>query len=228
MKVIVITGANRGVGLGIAQVFHEISYKVIGLNRTFCEEEWMEEIYCDVSDPTSIQHAIKQVDDLYKQIDIVVCNAGVRHFSPIHLITQDEWEESLKVNLSAPLFMIKYTFDLLSKNNGMMFFIGSHAGEYPFENGVAYSSTKAGLHAMVEVAIQDLRYHNIRTCCLSLGAISNIALPDDEWKLTPTDIGELIVSLSNLHPRVLPAYVEMRPAKPKPSPVIGLERLQYI
>ncbi len=228
MKVVVITGANRGLGLGIARIFHQSGWIVVGLNRTFCKEDWMKEIYCDVSNLSSIQKAIDQVIDLYQRIDIVVCNAGVRYFSPIHLISQEEWEESIKVNMSGPLYLIKSTFDHLSKSKGILFFIGSHAGEYPFETGVAYSSTKAGLHAMVKVAIQDLRYHDIRACCLSLGAISNIPLPDDEWKIAPEDVGELIVFLSKLHPRVLPAYVEMRPSKPNRSPITGLDRLQYI
>lgn len=228
MKVVAITGSNRGLGLGIAQTFNEAGCQVVGLNRTFCEEEWMREIYCDVSNPSSIEMAIRHVVDLYGRIDILVCNAGVRHFSPIHLITQEEWEESLRVNLSAPLYLVQHAFEHLKKSKGIIFFVGSHAAEYPFENGVAYSSTKAGLHAMAEIAIQDLRYHDIRTCCLSLGAISNIPLPNDEWKMTPKDVGELVVSLSKLHPRVLPSYVEMRPSKPEPSPVTGLDRLQYI
>lgn len=82
MKVVVITGANRGLGLGIARIFHQSGWIVVGLNRTFCKEDWMKEIYCDVSNLSSIQKAIDQVIDLYQRIDIVVCNAGVGIFLP--------------------------------------------------------------------------------------------------------------------------------------------------
>ena len=106
--------------------------------------------------------------------------------------------------------------------------VGSHAGEVPFAQGVAYSGTKAALHAMAEAAIHDLRYRGIRVCCLSLGAIANRPKANDEWKMHTTDVGQLVVSLSELPERVMPAYVEMRPSMPRKSPISGMDMLQYI
>ncbi|PEA52935.1 short-chain dehydrogenase [Bacillus pseudomycoides] len=228
MKIVVITGANRGLGYGIAKSFAEKEYKVIGLNRNLCKEEWLEEIQCDISYKKDIERAVKEIIRRYGQIDVLINNAGIRRFNKISKITEQDWQESISTNLSAPLWLIQNTVPLLKQSKGLIIFIGSHAGEYYFEQGVAYSSTKSALHAMAESAIQDLRYEGIRVSYLSLGAIANRSMENDEWKMCPQDIGQLAVALAELPTRIMPAFVEVRPSIPNKSPISGLERLQYI
>ncbi|QFQ28773.1 SDR family NAD(P)-dependent oxidoreductase [Bacillus thuringiensis] len=228
MKVVVITGTNRGLGYGIAKSFADKGYKVIGLNRTLCKESWLEEIQCDITKRNEIEKAINQIIKRFGQIDIIVNNAGIRRFDNITKMTEQDWQDSITTNLSAPLWLIQYTAKWLKQTNGLIVFVGSHASEYYFEQGVAYSSTKSALRAMAETAIQDLRHEGIRVSYLSLGAIANRPMENDEWKMLPSDIGQLVVGLAELPLRVVPAFVEVRPLNPNKSPILGLERLQYI
>lgn len=228
MKIVVITGANRGLGYGIAKSFAEKGYKVIGLNRTLCGEEWLEEIQCNLIHKKEIKDSINEIIRRYGKIDILINNAGIRRFDEISEITEQDWQDSININLSAPLWLIQHTVSSLKQSKGLIIFIGSHAGEYYFERGVAYSSTKSALHAMAETAIQDLRYEGVRVSCLSLGAIANRDMDNDEWKMRPQDIGELAVALAELPSRIMPAFVEVRPSMPNKSPISGLERLQYV
>ncbi|PEM87621.1 SDR family NAD(P)-dependent oxidoreductase [Bacillus toyonensis] len=228
MKIVVITGANRGLGYGIAKSFAEKGHKVIGLNRTLCKEEWLEEIQCDLSKKIDIEKSVAGIIRRYGKIDILINNAGIRRFNNISKITEQDWQDSIGTNLSAPLWLIQFTAPMLKQSKGLIIFIGSHAGEYYFEQGVAYSSTKSALHAMAEAAIQDLRYEGIRVSHLSLGAIANRSMENDEWKMRPRDIGQLAVAISELPSSIMPAFIEVRPSMPNRSPISGLERLQYI
>ncbi|MEJ3719958.1 SDR family NAD(P)-dependent oxidoreductase [Paenibacillus polymyxa] len=228
LKLVVISGCNRGLGYGIAKCFANKGFRVVGLNKTLCNENWMTEIKCNILNKDEIDSAVKKIVSDFGKIDILVNNAGIRRFGNISEISEEDWEVSLETNLTAPLRLLQKTSEHLSKSNGIIFFIGSHAGEHFYEESVAYSSTKAALHAMAEVAVKDLRYKGIRVCCLSLGAISNIKMEDDDWKMKPSDVGELLVLLESLPKRVMPAYVEMRPSKPSKSPITGMEYLQFI
>ncbi|TVX92064.1 SDR family NAD(P)-dependent oxidoreductase [Paenibacillus agilis] len=227
-KIVVITGANRGIGHGIAQSFAEADYKVIALNRTLCGADWMEEIQCDLTNQDEVSNAIDYVEKTYQTIDILVNNAGIRRYSPIEEISDADWNDSLLTNVTAPLWLIRKCTKMLSLSNGFMVFVGSQAAEYPFEEGVAYSTTKAAFLAMSKIAIQDLRYKNIRVCYLSLGAVANRPKENDEWKIRPSDVGQLAVSLASLSPRVMPTYVELRPSVPSSSHIPKMNALQNI
>ncbi|TGV31129.1 SDR family NAD(P)-dependent oxidoreductase [Mesorhizobium sp. M00.F.Ca.ET.186.01.1.1] len=228
MRVAVVTGANRGVGYGIARALSNEDYTVIGLNKTFCNEEWLTEIQCDLRNRIEINNVIDEVIKRFGRIDLVVNNAAIRRYGNIDEISELDWEESIETNLSGPLWLTQKTRSILADSKGFLVFIGSHAGEHFFASGVAYSCSKAALRALAETAIQEMRYDEIRVCCLSLGAIANRKMPNDDWKISPDDIGQLIVSLSKLPSRVMPAYIDMRPSMPLRSPVTGIQSLQYI
>ncbi len=121
MKVVVISGCNRGVGYGIAQAFAEHDYKVVGLNRTFSHEKWVDEIECDITKKEHIESSIDEVMKRYGRIDILVDNAGIRRFSNISTISDEDWEASLNTNLTGPLRLIKKTTKALSDSNGLLF-----------------------------------------------------------------------------------------------------------
>lgn len=188
----------------------------------------MTEVKCDITQKEEIDQAIDWIIARFGRIDILVNNAGIRRFSSISEISEEDWENSLNTNLTAPLRLIKKAACYLEETKGNIFFIGSHAGEFFHEDNVAYSCTKAAVHAMSEIAIKDLRYKGIRVCCLSLGAIANMSMEKDDWKMLPDDVGQLITMLAALPERVMPAYVEMRPSMPEKSPISGMQNLQYI
>lgn len=230
-KVAVITGANRGIGFGIAKVLYRNGYVVVALNRTFSNVEWYDEIKCDLKSDDDINSAINKVVNEYGHIDILINNAGIRRFSRIDKISNADWEESIQTNLTAPLKLIQKSIKYLTKVDGMIIFIGSSAAEYAIEGGVAYSCSKAALQTMAEVAIRDLRYEGIRVSCISLGAVeleNEMVLVEDDWKIQPNDVGQLIIMLTELPKRLMPAYIDLRPSKPKRAANLGIERLQYL
>ncbi len=227
-RIVVITGANRGLGRGIAEAFHARGDVVVGLNRTLCGENWLREIPCDLRDSEAIRKAVAAVAGDLGGIDVVVSNAGIRRFGPVDEISPEDWEESLTVNLRAPFYLTQAAASHLIQAKGLLVYVGSHAGLYPFEGGAAYCVTKAALHALAEVALLDLRHRGVRVVTLAPGAIANRPLPDDEWKIRPRDIGELLVGLADLPASMIPTQVRVSPSRPKKLPFRGIDVLQYM
>lgn len=229
-KIAIVTGANRGIGYGIAKELYNAGYHVIALNRTLNNEDWLEEIKCDIRNANEISCAFEYINGKYQCVDILVNNAGIRKFARVDKLKKEDWEESISTNLTAPLLLIHSTLKLLVRSKGLIVFIGSSAAEYAFEGGVAYSCTKAALHAMAETTIRDLRYEDVRSSYISLGAteITDWEESDADWKIKPEDVGKVIIAIAELPQRILPAYIDLRPAKPKRASSIGLERLQYL
>lgn len=227
MRVVVITGANRGTGKSIAKAFHNHGDRVVALNKTLCGEKWLREIKCDLRNKSNIRDAVKKTADEFGRIDIVVHNAAIRHFAPIGEMNDEQWEDSVSVNLNAVFWLTRETIPYLIISKGYLVFIGSHAGMYFFEKGAAYCCTKAAVHAFAEVAIRDLRYKGVRATLIAPGAISNRPKENDAWKIKPKEIGEMIVYLSSMSPEVIPGFVELRPSKPLKYPFNGVELLQY-
>lgn len=229
-KVAIVTGANRGIGYGIARKLFDEGYRVVALNRTLINEEWIEEIKCDIKNRTDISKAMDYIANKYSYIDILVNNAGIREFGRIDMLTEEQWDDSLETNLTAPFCLIRSALKCLVRAKGLVVFIGSSAAEYTFEGGIAYSCTKAALQAMAETVIKDLRYEDVRVSHISLGAteISDTLVKEELWKIQPADVGLLITSISKLPQRILPAYIDLRPAKPRRSTTLGLDRLQYL
>ena len=94
------------------------------------------------------------------------------------------------------------------------------AGSHPFSGGAAYCASKAGLDAVSEVLMQELRYDNIRVSCVAPGSVDTRFSGNDESssitrKLDPRDVAQVVVDLLGHQPRSLPSRVEIRPSQPR-------------
>lgn len=226
-KIAIVTGANRGIGKGIARKLYKHGYHVISLSRHSISEDWCEEIVCDLTNKSDIEEAINCITKKYSHINVLVNNAGTRYFDRVDRIDSESWEEALSVNLTAPLLLQKGLIKQLVKANGNVLYIGSSAAENYFEGGASYSSSKLALKALSESSILDLRYEGIKFTYISTGA-TTIENYEENWKITPSDIGEVILNVCELPDRVMMPYIDIRPSKPLRSTNKGLDRLQYI
>ncbi len=224
---VLITGCNRGTGYAIAKVFNEQGYRVLGLNRTLAHEEWLEEIACDLSDPLQIQAASQRAGARLRTIDICVMNAAIRRFAPLEKMSDQDWEESLAVNLSANFRLARYCIPFLRTSGGTFVLIGSNASTHFFEEGGAYCVSKAALKAFAEMLFLETQPQGIRTLLITPGAIKNRPKEHDEYKIQPETVGKIIYDLVQHKQDAAIAEVIIQPAYARPSPLVGIERLQY-
>ena len=106
-----------------------------------------------------------------------------------------------------------------SQGSGWIINIVSLAGKHPFARGAAYNASKAGLVALSEAAMLDLRPQGIRVAAILPGSVStDFSHPrpgaDDSWKLTPHDIARTVADLLSYPDRALPSLIELRPSRP--------------
>lgn len=227
MNTMVITGCNRGVGEGVAKLFLDKGYKVFGLNRTpsKIKNPNFINIRCDISKTEEVKSAINEI----KNIDLMIINSAIRRFDNLEDMSEEDFSESLSINLEGAFRTLKYSIPKIKSSKGDIIFIGSHSEKYPFEKGVAYVSSKLGLKGLSDCLMDELRYDDVRVSYLSLGAIKNRDHGYDEsWKLTPNDVAQTTYSIHSLPKNILIPYLDVRPIKPKKHDISGLERLQYV
>ncbi|RAX51808.1 NAD(P)-dependent oxidoreductase [Helicobacter sp. 16-1353] len=152
--VILVTGASVGFGAAIARKFAKENHKVIALAR---REDKLKElqnelgsdkcqiIAVDICDTKAVKNAIDNLRDDFKNIDVLVNNAGLAlGLSRAYETDINDWERMIEVNI---LSLVRLTRMLLPKmvenKSGHIINIGSIAGTYPYPGGNIYGATKA-------------------------------------------------------------------------------------
>lgn len=227
MNKILITGSNRGLGWGIAKTFHEKGWEVISLNRTLRDVDWLNEIKCDLEDVNQIETAIEKVLE-HGNIEVCVFNAAVRRFDLIEKMSLEDWNASININLTSIFYLLRKMLPVLRINKGYAFFIGSQASDNFFEKGAAYCASKAALKALVEVMIMENRNYGVRATILNAGAIKNRLKTNDEWKMKPEKVAELILELVLSDKSLLINELVLSPAIVPEHPLFGIDRIQSI
>lgn len=188
----------------------------------------MNEIPCNLSEPHQIRSAINKLKEKTSSLSVCVLNAAVRKLSTIREMPDEDWLFSVNTNLNATFFLLKYLTPFLEPVQGRMIIMGSHAGEYYFDEGAAYCATKSALKALSEVYIQETRDSGIRTTLINAGAIRNRPKTNDDKKIEPEKLAEFIHQITETAGNMLVGEVEVRPLHTVSPPDKGIAKIQYI
>lgn len=228
-KVAYITGASKGIGLGIAEVLlkNGISVAISGRKKNDLEEaakhlsQFGEVIAVEsnVRNAEDEQKAVEKIIDKFGSIDYVIANAGLGYFKPVDQLSFEEWNDMIDTNLTGCFHTLKATLEELKKSQGYYITISSLAGTNFFENASGYNASKFGVVGFTQAAMLDLRKYGIKVSTIMPGSVSsyfngNEPGEKDAWKIQPEDIGELIVDIIKMNPRTLPSKIEVRPSSP--------------
>lgn len=229
-KVVYITGGSKGIGYGIAKTLLEQGAKVAITSRHLqAAQEAAKSLSEDTSkvlalesDVSSLQsemNAVKAVADHFGKLDVLVANAGVGHFASIENLTEQDWKNTIDTNLTGVFNSVKASIELLKQTKGYIITIASLAGTNFFANGSAYNASKFGLVGFTQAIMLDLRQYGIKVTTIMPGSVAthfdnHVPTEKDAWKIQPEDIGQMVASLLNMHPRTLPSKIEVRPTTP--------------
>jgi 3-oxoacyl-[acyl-carrier protein] reductase len=229
-KLALVTGGTSGIGLAIARalVAQKIDLVICGRDetRTLTEAQRISEetggnclgIPCDVRNLEAVTQMINLATEVgTSTIDILINNAGIARFKPIREITPEEWHEVIDTNLNGPFNIIHSALPHLS-DEAFIFNVESIAAVRPFATGAAYNASKAGLHAMTEAIMLELRAEGKRVCSILPGSVNTkLAGPDgrahESWKMEPEDIAKVITDCLAFPARTMPSKIEIRPTK---------------
>lgn len=224
-----VTGANRGTGLAIAEELDRRGYRVLALNRSLRKESWLREFEVDLADSDAVRQAVAEAVAHAGRLDVCVANAAFRHLAPVGQMAGADWDRAVAVNLTSVFVLVQAALPALRRSRGSCVVMGSHAGTRYFEGGAAYSATKAALKALVETLLLEERRYGVRTTLVSPGAIANQDGDADPLKMTPAAVARCVADvLQAADTGVVVGEVELRPGLLPPPNVYGIERLRYV
>ena len=179
-RVAIVTGAGRGIGLGIAQAFgREGARVVIGELVEERGQEAAEKLQAqgypaqafplDVTRTESCKRLTGQVLAEYGRIDILVNNAGLFILHPSEEIPEESWRLQIDVMLNGAFFMTQAVARdaMIPQKSGVVVNIASIGGMGGWPMRSAYNAAKAGLIVLTEVLATEWAQHNIRLNCIS-------------------------------------------------------------
>ena len=212
-KVVVVTGASKGIGKATASAFAAAGAKVVLAART---RETLEQVATDltesgaealavptdVTDVDAVQRLIEQALTAYQRVDILVNNAGVGYFGPVVDFAPDDWDTVLNSNLKAVYLCSKYALPpMLAQGSGQIINVLSIAAKVAFQASAAYCAAKAGALALTKVLASEVRQQNIRVTAVLPGSVHTPFWegmpehPDFEQMLKPEHVAGTILSV---------------------------------
>jgi 3-hydroxybutyrate dehydrogenase len=222
-KVVLLTGAGRGIGRAIALGFLEAGAKVFALARSADElsalksevgEAPLEFAVADLADPKTPAAAVLQALEAFSALDILVNNAGVgTAASPRPIADFDDkfWDYTLAVNLTAPYLLSKAVIPhLVRRGGGRIINIASLAAKIGLRHGAAYTASKHGLLGLTRTLAIELAPDKITANAICPGAVrtrANEQRIQYESRLTGVPIETIERALNPLGRRLVPEEI---------------------
>jgi len=183
-KVALITGASKGIGFAMAEIFAAAGAKVVVSSRN---KEALDEVVgtlrqkgyeafsvaCNVGNMDELASLVEQTISKYGQLDILVNNAATNPvFGPIHDTTLEAYDKIMDVNVKAAFQLMKLCFPYLRESsNASVINISSIGGVSPEEGLGIYSVSKAALISLTKAFAKEWGAHTIRVNAICPGLI---------------------------------------------------------
>lgn len=197
-KIAIVTGGSRGIGRAIVESLARKGIKVIAnynkseekaneLKEKLAKENIIIDIFkADVSKRADVKEMIEYVISNYGKIDILVNNAGISQEKMFQDITDEDWDEIIKVNLYSVFCVTQEVIkNMLKSKDGCIINISSIYGINGGSCAVTYSATKAGIDGMTKALAKELGPSNIRVNSIAPGCMDtdmNSYLTEQEWE----------------------------------------------
>jgi|TARA_B100001750_G_C15487690_1_gene589275 3-oxoacyl-[acyl-carrier protein] reductase len=228
-KVIVISGAGRGVGRSIALALASEKTRLVLVARTVSELEDVKvevedlgasAIVCptDISDPHQIQVMADETLKAFETVDVIINNAGWSPpLRPIQDTTIEDWNYVVNVNARGTFLITKvFLPTLLAKQSGHVINISSVTGVRGVATASAYCMSKAAQLAFGQSLLAEVRSHGIHVTNLTSEPVDTRM----RWEITPDypadrvmqpdDIGQIVVNLLKMGEKVVIDEIPIR------------------
>ncbi len=177
-KVAIVTGGARGIGKAICEAYAAAGANVVVADlreddaRATAQGIDGMAVAMDVSNVSSIQAAVAQVEEKLGGVDILVNNAGIFNMASIDKVTHDDYRKQYDVNVAGTIFAIQAVVPSMRKRGGgAIVNFASQAGRRGEPNIVLYCSTKAAVISITQSMALELAKDNIRVNAIAPGVV---------------------------------------------------------
>lgn len=203
MKNIIITGASRGIGFQMIQLFANANYNVLAISRNIDPIQKLNNsnitaLSIDIGSEKEIPKVMEYVKNNWKQVDILINNAGKLVNKPFSETTTSDFMEVYKVNVLAVAEMTRLILPFCVKGSHIVTVssMGGIQGSMKFPGLSAYSSSKGAVITLTELLAEEYKEAGISFNVLALGAVQTEmleeAFPDYQAPTTALEMAEYI------------------------------------
>jgi NAD(P)-dependent dehydrogenase (short-subunit alcohol dehydrogenase family) len=173
-KTALITGASKGIGFKICEVFADAGADIAAVARDSAGLEDVaamvrglgrrcEPIMADIAEPQAIAAASQQAQAAFGHVDILVNNAAVALTADLMAASIADFDQTMAVNLRAPfLFAQALAPGMIARKSGKIINLSSQAGVIGLKDHIAYCASKGGLNTLTKAMMAELAEHNIQ------------------------------------------------------------------
>ncbi|WP_031578691.1 3-oxoacyl-ACP reductase FabG [Ruminobacter sp. RM87] len=204
-KVVLVTGASRGIGRAIAESFAKLGAKVCGTATSESGaakiSEYLGEngtgLVLDVSSQESVDKCLEAVKNAFGDVDILVNNAGITRDNLLMRMKDEEWDAIINTNLASVYRMSKGVLrPMMKKRSGRIISVSSVVGLMGNPGQCNYAAAKAGLIGFSKSLAKEVASRGITVNCVAPGFIATdmtAALTEDQKSaiLTQVPAGKL-------------------------------------
>lgn len=228
-KLIVITGATKGIGLALARKFAGEGFdlavcarnedNLIQLEKTI-KRDFPETLFyaraTDVSDKKQVHDFIKFVRDLQRPVDVLINNAGIFLPGAIHQEEEGTLEKVISANLFSAYWLTRgFIHEMKANRSGHIFNMCSTASIIPYVNGGSYCISKFGLLGMTKVLREEMKEYDVKVTAIIPGATLTASwegadLPPERF-MKPEDVAEAVFNAFSLSKHSVVEEIIIRP-----------------
>lgn len=176
-KKVLVTGTSRGIGKAIAEAFLAKGALVAGVVRPSSalrqsiQHHNFIQVVCDLQDSAAVQALLSHLSDDWKDINVLVNNAGIKRRTNFADTASDVWDETITINLHTPYTLTRVVSNAMIArgNKGTIINIASQAGVGYVSSSLEYGISKAGLIYLTKASANVLAPYGITVNAISPG-----------------------------------------------------------
>ena len=205
-KNIIITGTSRGIGYELALQFATAGHKVLAISRqtpkALLENQNITCLSVDLSKEDELLGVENFISKSWKNVDIIIHNAGSLVNKPFAQTTQEDFENVYKVNVFGVANLTRICLPYLQKGSHVVSIssIGGIQGSIKFAGLSAYSSSKGAVITLSELLAEEYKEQGIAFNVLALGAVNtemlNEAFPGYEAPISAQEMADYIFNFA--------------------------------